>query len=119
MANRFSIRALLTFTLGVAAAIQLVSAVSPTMRVSGWLGLAVFLLLKRQHTLFWAHVCVPLCLGMVGIVLAPSIETAPALFNEIPQDPGTGLLYRYYLGEASLFMSLMTFPMSFFGIDPS
>jgi hypothetical protein len=117
---RFTTRSLLLLTFGVGAALALIAAPTSHARLLGWLGLAVYLLLKRQKKLFWPHLCVPFVLGVFAIVLVSSTTgQAPTyFFGEPPPVTEPFNLYMHYVAEAGLFLSLMTFPLSFLGIDP-
>jgi hypothetical protein len=59
-------------------------------------------------------------LGVFAIVLVSSTTgQAPTyFFGEPPPVTEPFKLYMRYVAEAGLFLSLMTFPLSFLGVDP-
>ncbi len=80
----------------------------------GWLGIAVFLLVRRQRTLFWMHLSIPLFLG--GLVFVLGHENAfftPGLNAQ----RGSWTHLIYCIAEAGMFLSMISLPFSFFRVD--
>ena len=98
---------------GIAAVLALVTASDPMTRLMGWAGFAVYLWARRQKTLFWLHTMIPPFLALFAFVFS----------NEDPfmvhYSAGTWRHFFLFVGEAGMFITLMTLPFSFFRIDPS
>ena len=86
----------------------------PVTRLMGWLGIAVFLLIRRQRTLFWMHLTIPVFLG--GLVFVLGHENS-FFIPGVTAPRGSWMHVIYCIGEAGMFLSMISLPFSFFRVD--
>lgn len=116
----FTTRSLFLMTLGIAATVAVFAASHPTSRAMGWLGLGVFLFCRRQQTLFWMHVALPAFLGIIAFALADE-QSFFTLGNPSQHEAwarqGTWLHLLHCVGDAGMFLAMITLPFSFLRVD--
>ena len=80
----------------------------------GWAGLALFLFVRRQQSLFWMHLAIPIFLGVVAFVL----RGEDSFFEwGLAADRGSWLDLMHCVGDAGMFLTMVTLPFSFFQVD--
>ncbi len=119
LSRRFSTRTLFLLVFGIGCVVTLASGPSSAARVMGWVGLGVYLALKHQKSLFWIHVSIPVLLGAFAFVMTDFSQAGAHvnLFGENVATDSLTPLFLHYLADAGLFISLLTYPFSFLGVE--
>lgn len=119
--QRFTTRSIFLLIFGIACVMTLITGPTSTARVLGWAGLALYLLLKGQMSLFWIHIFLPLVLASCGLIFTDfSVALAQQNIHgeRVATDEWLPLI-AHYLAQAGLFISILTYPFSFLGVDPT
>lgn len=111
--NRFSLRTVFVLIIGLGGLITVVAAPTEIACIVGWLAVASYLLLKQQKTLLWLHVLAP----VLGAIVVTCFSTMHVAFAD-PTTEELAAQFKHFLAEGCLYITIATFPLSFFGVDP-